>query len=75
MVVAETTALQRRIRTAGFLFLLVLIAVSVTSSFVGVLRGLEAKEARDPPIAALNSRKTDGERVRQPIEDGELVFP
>ncbi len=48
MVVAETTALQRRIRTAGFLFLLVLIAVSVTSSFVGVLRGLEAKEARDP---------------------------
>lgn len=48
MVVAETTALQRRIRTAGFLFLLALIAASVTSSFVGVLRGLEAKEARDP---------------------------
>jgi len=48
MVVPETTALQRRIRTAGFLFLLALIAVSVSSSFVGVLRGLEAKEARDP---------------------------
>lgn len=48
MVVAETTPLQRRIRTAGFLFFLALIAVSITSSFIGVLRGLDAKVARDP---------------------------
>jgi hypothetical protein len=48
MVVAETTPLQRRIRTAGFLFLLALIAVSITSSFLGVLEGLQAEVARDP---------------------------
>lgn len=48
MVEAETTPLQRRIRTAGFLFFLALIAVSITSTFLGVLDGLDAKVARDP---------------------------
>jgi hypothetical protein len=48
MVVAETTPLHRRLRTAGFLFFLALIAVSITASFIGVLRGLDAKVARDP---------------------------
>jgi len=48
MVAAETTPLQRRVRTAGFLFFLALIAVSITSAFIGVLRGLDAKVARDP---------------------------
>jgi hypothetical protein len=48
MVVAERTPLQRRIRTAGFLFLLALIAVSITASFIGVLRGLDTNVARDP---------------------------
>ncbi len=48
MVVAETTSLQRRIRTAGFLFFLALIAVSITSTFLGVLNGLDSKVARDP---------------------------
>lgn len=48
MVVAEKIPLQRKIRTAGFLFLLALIAVSITASFLGVLRGLDANVARDP---------------------------
>lgn len=48
MVVATTTPLQRRIRMAGFAFFLILIAVSITSTFLGVLNGLAAKEVRDP---------------------------
>lgn len=48
MVVATSTPLQRRIRTAGFAFFLVLIAVSITSTFLGVLNGLSSPEVRDP---------------------------
>lgn len=48
MVAAETTPLQRWIRAGGFLFFLALIAVSITSTFIGVLRGLDAKVVRDP---------------------------
>lgn len=48
MVLTEPTPLQRRVRTAGFLLFLLLIAVSITSTFLGVLRGLDSKVARDP---------------------------